>query len=334
MLQTFLATLNPMLMLFICIALGFTLKKCNLLPENAGKVIAKLELWAFCPALSFMSMSKNFTVSSLGTHFSNVIIASVSVAIALVIAILLSKLFVKDKVYERGVYQYALAFANSGYVGDPVVLALFGLEGLAYYKIICLPLSIVIYTWGLSVLVPHTEERKNPLKNLINPPMIAMLIGMIVGLTGLGKVIYSSDNFFTNTLNGLSSCMGPMAMILAGFTIGSYSVKKMLVNKKVYVATFLRLILIPAFIIAILFGLKELVNIIFGLNIDNIALFLLFFAIGAPLGLNTVVFPEAYGGDPSTGASMAMISHTLCVITIPLMYALLVAILGPAPIFI
>ena len=37
--------------------------------------------------------------------------------------------------------------------------------------------------------------------------------------------------------------------------------------------------------------------------------------------------PAAYGGDTSTGASMAMISHTLCVITIPLMYALLLMLL-------
>jgi len=52
------------------------------------------------------------------------------------------------------------------------------------------------------------------------------------------------------------------------------------------------------------------------------------FAFGTPLGLNTVVFPAAHGGDTSTGASMAMISHTLSVLTIPLLYALVTAVLG------
>lgn len=334
MIQTFFATLNPMLVLFICIAVGFVLKKCNLLPDSAGKVMAKLEVWVFCPALSFTAMASRFNVESLGAHLTNLIIASVCVVMSVFLAIFLSRFFVKEKVYERGVYQYALAFANSGYVGDPVVLALFGLEGLAYYKIICLPLSIVIYTWGLSVLVPASEKKGNPLKNLINAPMIAMFVGMVVGITGLGNLLYSSDNFFTSTLTNLSNCMGPVAMLLAGFTIGSYSVKKMLTNKKVYVATFLRLIVIPAVLLTILFVLKELVNLAFGLNIDNVVLFLLFFGIAAPLGLNTVVFPEAYGGDPSTGASMAMISHTLCVITVPLMYALMILLLGAPPVFI
>jgi hypothetical protein len=45
-----------------------------------------------------------------------------------------------------------------------------------------------------------------------------------------------------------------------------------------------------------------------------------------PLGLNTIVYPATYGGDTKTGASMAIISHTLCVITIPIMYALLTVI--------
>ena len=52
---------------------------------------------------------------------------------------------------------------------------------------------------------------------------------------------------------------------------------------------------------------------------------LMMFAFATPLGLNTVVFPAAYGGDPSTGVSMATISHTVCVVTIPIMYALLTA---------
>ena len=103
-------------------------------------------------------------------------------------------------------------------------------------------------------------------------------------------------------------------------------------KKKVYVATFLRLILIPIVIIAALFAFKELLNAVFALSISNNVLFLSFFAVATPLGMNTVVFPEAFGGNPETGASMATISHTLCVITIPLMYALM-SLLFTVPIF-
>ena len=127
--------------------------------------------------------------------------------------------------------------------------------------------------------------------------------------------------------------MGPVAMLLAGFTIASYSFVGMLKKGKVYIATALRLFIIPSVIIAALFGIKELANLIFDLSINNNVLFLCFFATAAPLGLNTVVFPKAYGGDPETGASMAMISHTLCVLSIPIMYALMIAVFGE-PVFV
>ncbi|MBQ8341754.1 MAG: AEC family transporter [Clostridia bacterium] len=323
--ETFLATLTPMLTLFFIIAVGFLLAKTRILPESASKPLAKMETWIFCPALSFMTMVRYCTVDSLTTHGTNILLAVVSVSLAMAIAIPLSKLFVRQNTPERGVYAYALAFANSGYIGDPIVLALFGEAALAYYKIFCLPLSVMIYTWGISVLTPKGAGKGSGLKRHLNAPTVAMLVGVVVGLTGLGGYL---PKFLTSALDSLKACMGPVAMLLAGVTIARYDLVGMLKKKKVYVATLLRLFVIPAVLISALFGIKTLANALFDLSIDNTVLFLCFFATAAPLGLNTVVFPEAYGGNPETGASMATISHTLCVISIPLMYALMVAIFG------
>ncbi len=326
MLDTFSAALTPMLTLFICIAVGFIIRKANLLPEDSGTVMAKLENWVFCPALSFATMARNCTVDSLGTHATNIILSALGVAVAIAIAIPLSRLFIKKKCPERGVYMYALAFANNGYIGDPVVLAIFGEQGLFYYKLFCLPINIMVYTWGISVLVPSSDKSNfSSLKKILNPPTIAMFLGMAVGLSGLGTHIPTPVN---SALDSLKGCMGPVAMLLAGFTIASYSFFGMLKKKKVYLATFFRLLILPSIIIAALFGIKELANLIFDMNINNNVLFLCFFATASPLGLNTIVFPEAYGGNPETGASMTMISHTLCVLSIPIMYALMILLFG------
>ena len=336
MLQTFLATLQPMLTLFIFIALGYLLVKTKIIPEEGSKTFSKLLTYAICPALSFSSMATNFTVSNILNHFTNLILGGVSVGIAVVITLSIVGFFVKDKnAYERKVYSYALTFGNMGYVGDPIVLALFNLEGLAFYKIAILSYSILIYTWGINLLVPQGNEKKSFIKSFFNAPTIGLLVGMVVGITGLGNILYTTPalNFLTECLSGLGDCMGPIAMLVAGITIARFDFKKMLTNKKVYVASAFRLIIIPAVIIGLMFGIITLVNLIFSLSIDNSILFWIFFAVATPLGMNTIVFPESYGGDPSTGASMTMISHTLCVITIPLMYALLVLLFGPAPVF-
>ncbi len=328
MLDTFLATLSPMLSLFIFIAIGFTVKKLGILPDSSGKVLAKLETWVFFPALSLVTMARNCTPSTITTHIVNLVISCFGVAIAIGLSVFLVRFFVKEKSMEQGVYKYALAFGNSGYVGDPLVNDIHGDLMLSYYKMYTMPVSIAIYTWGLGVMVPKGQG-KSGLKKILNPPTVSLFIGIFLGLTGLLTYLPSLlEDTIYSSLDSLKACVGPTAMILAGITIASYDLGEMVKDKKVYVASLLRLIVLPAIIIASLFGIKELINLIFDLSIGNTVLFLCFFAVAAPLGLNTVVFPEAYGGSPKTGAGMAMISHTLCIITIPLLYSLMVLIFG------
>ena len=284
-----------------------------------------METWIFCPALSFMTMLRYCTVDSFMTHATNMAMAGVTVLISMTIAIVLSKFFVREKSSERGIYKYALAFANSGYMGDPIVLTMFGEAALAQYKFFCLPLSFAIYTWGIGVLTPSNITKGSVFKRLLNMPTISILAGIVVGLFGLENYI---PTFLVSSLDSLKTCMGPIAMLLAGVTISRYDLLKMLKKKKVYIATFLRLVVIPSVLITLLFGVKTLFFLIFNVSISNDVLFLCFFATATPLGLNTVVFPEAYGSNPEIGASMTMISHTLCVISIPIMYAIMVVIFG------
>jgi predicted permease len=42
-----------------------------------------------------------------------------------------------------------------------------------------------------------------------------------------------------------------------------------------------------------------------------------------PMGLNTVIFPEAYGGDSGTGAQCCFVSQVLGLLTIPGVFALM-----------
>lgn len=314
-----------MLTLFICIAIGFVLTKFEILPDGSSKVLAKAEIWIFTPALNFMTMVRFCTVETVGEHSINIILGIIGVSFSMGVAILLSRFFAKKKSYDRGVYAYAMAFANGGYMGDPIILALFGEMALSYYKLFYLPFSLMINSWGISVLTPSSGKKSSLWRKLLNPPTVAMLAGIAVGLSGIGAYL---PNFVTGSLDTLKACMGPVAMLLAGATIAKYNFLSMLKNKKVYAVTAIKLLLMPMLTVALIFGVKTLANVAFDLSIDNDVLFLAFFASASAIGLNTVVFPEAYGGDPESGAGLALVSHTLCVITIPLMYALMVTIFG------
>lgn len=312
MFDVFFATLSPMLVMFLCMVIGFILNKKKLAPENTATVLSKLETNVLLPALNIGTFMKYCTVSSLQENGAMVLFSAIIAVLAVAIALPLSGVFCRQG-YTRNIYKYALTFGNYGFMGNAIVPAILGEEFLYSYMLYTLPLILIGYTWGTGIMIPK-EKAGNPLKMLLNPVFFSILIGMTLGLTGTAAYVPA---FITTTINNLGACMGPLAMVLTGFIIGNYSFRDLLNNKKVYIASVLRLFVFPALFVVLL----KL------LGADNVTITLCLFAYATPLGLNTVVFPAAYGGDTSTGAAMATISHTVCVITIPIMYALLTVFL-------
>lgn len=320
MLKTFLATLSPMLVMLICIVIGFVLKKAKIAPDNTDKVLSKLETCVCVPALILSTFINYCTVASLKQNYNIILYSLLALAISVVMSIPLSIFFEKHDKYKQNIYRYGMAFANSGFMGNAIVPAILGSidsEILYKYLLFTLPINTAIYTWGMILLIPKRsgEKQENPLKRLVNPTCFAMAVGITLGLLGVKEIM---PDFLGTAISYCKDCMGPLAMILTGFVVGGYSAKNMLINKKVYLATFLRLFLLPAIILTVikLAGAPD--------SILKLALF----AYATPLGLNTIVFPAAYGGETETGAAMAMVSHTLCVVSIPIMYALLTKILA------
>lgn len=322
--EIFNLTLSQMLMMFTLILVGLVLRRKTNISENAGTVMAKLETFVFVPALSLFTQMTKCTVENFKQNASLMLYGFVIVLFAILISYPLSKLFVKKQKgesmeisYQRNIYKYALTFGNYGFMGNFIALGVWGNDFFYKYSLFTFLIGIVCYSWGLYILIPKEHNVgiiNNLKKGLINPPVIGLLIGMFIGLCGLTKFV---PQFMITALDNAGKCQGPVAMVLAGFIIGGYNLKELLKNKKVYLVTFFRLIIIPALI---MLALK-----LIGAN-DEIMTFALI-AFATPLGLNTIVYPAAYGGDTKTGASMTTISHTLSVVTIPLMYLIFIVLL-------
>ncbi len=320
--QIFNLTLRQMLMMFFLILCGFVLRKKKILPENAHIALSRLETYIFVPALTMFNQMTQCTVKTFSENYKLILYGVIICVAAILLSYPLSRLFIrnasasKELTYQRNIYKYAMTFGNYGFMGNFIILGVWGSEFFYKYTLFTFGIGILCYGWGLYILIPKDENvslLKNLKKGLLTPPIIGMLIGMAAGLLSLKPYI---PDFVLTALDNAGNCQGPVAMILAGFVIGGYSFKELLLNKKVYFASLFRLIFIPAVIMVVL-GL---------LNAGNEVMILALIAFATPLGLNTIVYPAAYGGDTKTGASMAMISHTLAVITIPLMYLVFVGL--------
>lgn len=321
--EIFRLTLSQMLMMFTLILVGFFLRRKNIIPENTATSLAKLETFVFVPCLSLYNQITQCTVENFKENSVLMLYGLVIVVVAILLSYPLSRLFVQktsgtpEKLYQRNIYKYAMTFGNYGFMGNFIILGIWGDEFFYKYSLFVFFVGVLCSSWGLYILIPKEHGVgiwKNLRKGLLTPPLIALVAGMAIGLLGLSKYV---PDFIVRVFDNAGKCQGPVAMVLAGIVIGGYNFKSLLKNKKVYVASLLRLVVIPA---AMMLILKLL-----GINDEIMTLALIAFA--TPLGLNTIVYPAAYGGDTKTGASMAMISHTLSVVTIPLMYLIFIVLL-------
>ncbi|MBE6729712.1 MAG: hypothetical protein E7568_05725 [Ruminococcaceae bacterium] len=303
--QVFLSTLNQMFVLFTFMALGYFLNFKGILPLNTSLAISRLETNVLVPCLVFNTFYKYCTIENISDKWTYIVYGAAVTAVSIIIAFFLAKLFSKDN-YLQKIYSYSFAVANFSFMGNAVVLGIFGETVLFDYMILTLPLCLYVYSFGTASLIPKINNKsKFSFKVFFNPVCIAMLLGAIFGLTRLYV-----PPFLVTAIASAGSCMSPLAMILTGFIVANFSIKKLATDVKIYIASILRLIILPALFILVLKLLKTDSNIIM----------LTICATAMPLGLNTVVFPAAYGGDTTPGASMALISHLMSIITIPLMF--------------
>lgn len=308
--QVFSATLNQMFVLFTFMALGYFLKFKGILPLNTSIALSRLETNVLVPCLVFNTFYKYCTVENVSQKWSYIVYGTIITIASIVIGVFLSKFFAKDN-YLQKIYTYSFAVANFSFMGNAVVLGIFGEDTLFDYMIFTLPLCLYVYSFGTASLIPKKENESNKFsfKVFLNPICMSMLFGAIAGLIGVPL-----PKFLVTAISSAGACMSPLAMILTGFVVANFSIKTLAKVKRIYLASILRLIVLPIIFVLVLKLFKT----------DSTVIMLTLCATAMPLGLNTVVFPAAYGGDTTPGASMALISHLMSIITIPIMFTLFI----------
>ena len=306
----FISTLNQIAFLFGFIVIGYVLKKCKVLPEQSAEVLSKLENNVFIPALVMGTFIENFTTEKLGTATFLFFMSFLIGLIAIIFAIIVSGIVTKDA-YIKKIYTYGLSFSNFGFMGNAVVQKLFP-DIFLEYLIFTLPLWIHIYLWGVPKLLLADSGKKQTikesLKNMLNPMFIAMILGMMIGISGI-----KLPGWIGSLVSTAGSCMSPVAMILTGIVVSAISLKKTFQNVRIYIVSVVRLLVMPLIFIGIA-SLIPMPKTLFVCAVCSLAM---------PLGLNTIVIPSAYGKDTTVAAGMAIISHVLSIVTIPIIFAII-----------
>jgi predicted permease len=286
-------------LLLFC-AIGFLLAKMKILKSEQGGLLSGMLVYIFMPATVFSTCASNCTVAYITQKYPLILVS----AGLLVAIILLSKLILHltgKPSYQRDIYEYSLIIPNTGYIGYPLVLSLFGSEGLLDMLIFGMPLILYTYTVGYNLLTDRRRE-KFSLKKLLTPVTVAMALGCAVGLSGL-----KLPGVFTQVIDKSAACLAPMGTLLMGMSITEFGLKEMLEDKRIWLVTALRLVVIPLAV----FGVIRLGRWEF-------AMMPAICSYAMPCGINSIIFPKLIGKECHSGAGLVLVSTILSIITVPL----------------
>lgn len=320
----FIKTLEQTSILLIFIFTGYFLRKKEVINESGRKVLAGLLVNLFSPCYAIASLSTQLSIERINEYLIYLLAGTVLAVVIIFVALPFAKVLGKDKL-EKNMLKYALAFANIGYFGYPVVGAVFGETVKASMILFCIPQTIAINTYGYQILTSKIVETPKDLENamedakkkfnwkenfrfLHSVPFIGTMIGVILGL-----LPFTMPTYVTNLLNLAGNCQSATAMLLTGATLANVPILKLFTSWKPYVIGLIRLLAIPAILgsITYLIGIRG-------------ELFIIIMAcISIPVGMNVVVYPESAGLDGTSGAKMCFISYVLAVATLPLVFEII-----------
>ena len=176
--MAFLQTFINVVMIVILAVPGFALRKVRLLPDKAASIFAVLLLYISQPFLMMASLfNKEFQPSML-VNFGWVLLFAV--VLQLLVYFVSKLIFCKTK--EEASRRACVAcsyLGNVGFMGIPVMEMLFpGNSDMVLYTVVY-NIAFNAMSWTLGVFtITGDKKRINPLKIVLNPPMIAVIVSL------------------------------------------------------------------------------------------------------------------------------------------------------------
>ena len=217
------------------------------------------------------------------------------VALVVIVSAFVAKLLFEDK-KEYSIATVAAIIGNTGNLGIPINIAIFGEESIPYTTVVNLVNVFVVYTIGVFYYSRGSFDTKTSLTNIFKLPILwAAIIAILLGIYG-----YKPSGVILNTL--MMGAYASMTMQLFLFGIYLYGTKIKEISKKlvIWVLT-LKFIVLPfiAFIV--------LVNI----ELDSMVKGIIFIELMMPLAVANVNLASLYECKPRVVTALVFISSFL-----------------------
>lgn len=292
---------DSIIALFIMILVGIYGQRKNIITEEINKGLVNILIQI---ALPFM------VLSSFLYTFDNIIKENVvktiyySLGAYLLMGVVSYLLLWPVKNDKKIILHFANVFVNTGYVGFPILNAMYGPEGVVYGSIFNIFFVLFVWTYGIILFkgrLTVSELMQELKKALLNPSILAVCVGFLIMFLNIkipGVIISAS--------RGIGNLTGPLSMMIIGCILSKVRIKIYLRDWTVYYGAMIKLIIIPMiiYLAALLIGTS------------SIAINTVIIMTALPASAMTSILADAFDKEKEYAAFVVSITTLLSLFTI------------------
>ena len=321
----FMVVFSNLLGLFLLIGAGYLAARLRILPKEASPYFSTLLIKITLPCTIFISLAtKEYDPSFIKDSLLTLGIGLVAFPAMQLLGSAGARLL-RVPEGKRGIWAFGCAYPNTGFMGFPICLALFGAEGLALAVIYNITFNIYVYSIGAMAIAGDAADAAGAAS-------ASGTAGGQVGRPSLKKVLFTGINFSVLLslifyferipvpgpavipLTHLSNITTPLSMLITGMAIGQSRAAELFNDRDAWSASAARLLFCPLLTFAVLSHLP-----IRNLMIVSV----ISVVMGMPVPGITTVLAETYHGNLSMAAKLSLLTNLLSMLTIPLICMLL-----------
>lgn len=295
-------TAQQVAVLFILIGLGAIAAKARLLRPEGKQTLSNLLVYLVVPAMIINSYRMDFSMEILHNLMAAFLLSTFAILLGLAITMLLTT---RRKDERMPIFRFACVFSNAGYMGLPLISALFGSEGLLYASAYFTMFNLLLWTVGYS-MVSGSSNPKEIARSLLHTPVIyAIIVGIAIYLFQIPL-----PTLITQPMEFLGGMNTPISMVITGMLIASGDLRRTLTDKHIWTLAVVRMLLIPVLSIAA-FAVLGLFR--YGMTTQVVLLLEC-----CPAAAITSVFAVQFGHDEQFAAGSVVLTTLLSIVFLPL----------------
>lgn len=303
--------LQQMLVLFILMAIGYFCYRKSVITDEVSKKLSAIVVNIANPALVLTGCMGEEKMQ--GSELVQTLVIVVIMYGSLLVLAAFLPLLLRVEKRSQGTYRAMTVFSNIGFMGFPVISALYGNSALLYASLFMVPYNVLIYTYGISAI---STEKKTQEKSVGKAALLGKVLNVGVVACLISIVIYFFNiplpGFVRTTVTNLSNLTAPLSMMIIGASLATIDLKRLFTDGRLLLFSLIKLIIIP---VAGVLLIRQFVS-------NEIICGVCMVMLATPVGSMTAMLAQQYDGDYEMASKGVALTTILSVATIPLVAAI------------